>query len=127
MIHRNVSSDIKNYRDFVSFSERYEIDYIIYKDNLKDKINELRNKINTIMNNDDVNKYYLDVGLLLHSYYENIENSKNNEHDYEKFDFLPKSEMYNNERCISSFVSADFYKVIFEKVQNTCGVDDFAC
>jgi hypothetical protein len=31
MIHRNVSSDIKNYRDFVSFSERYEIDYIIYK------------------------------------------------------------------------------------------------
>jgi hypothetical protein len=46
-------------------------------------------------------------------------------HDYEKFDFLPKSEMYNNERCISSFVSADFYKVIFEKVQNTCGVDVF--
>jgi len=76
-----------------------DLDYIIYKDNLKDKINELRNKINTIMNNDDVNKYYLDVGLLLHSYYENIENSKNNEHDYEKFE---KNLLDYNEDIIDS-------------------------
>jgi hypothetical protein len=66
--------------------KKTDLDYIIYKDNLKDKINELKNKINVITNNDDLNKYYLDVGILLHSYYENIENSKNNEHDYEKFE-----------------------------------------
>ena len=67
-------------------NRKTDLDYIIFKDNLKDKITELKNKINVIINNDDINKYYLDVGLLLHSYYENIENSKNNAHDYEKFE-----------------------------------------
>jgi len=62
-------------------NKKTDLDYIIYKDNLKDKINELKNKINVIMNNDDINKYYIDVGLLLHSYYENIENSKKNTHE----------------------------------------------
>jgi ribosomal protein S27E len=58
-------------------SRKNEIEYILYRDNLREKINELKSKINSINNNEELNKYYLNVGVLLHSYYENIENSKN--------------------------------------------------
>ena len=67
-------------------TRKCDIEYIIYKDKLKEQINDLKTKIDNIVNCDEVNKYYMDVGVLLHSYYENIENSKNNETDYEKFE-----------------------------------------
>jgi hypothetical protein len=63
-------------------SRKNDINYIIYRDGIREKINEIKNRINTIMNNDDLNKYYLEVGTLLHSYYENVENSKNIENNY---------------------------------------------
>lgn len=62
-------------------SKKNDIEYIMYRDNLREKINEIKVKINTILNNEELNKYYLDVGILLHGYYENIENSKNVEND----------------------------------------------
>ena len=58
-------------------SKKNDIEYILYRDNLRDKINEIKTKINSINNNEEMNKYYLDVGILLHNYYENIEISKN--------------------------------------------------
>jgi hypothetical protein len=58
-------------------SKKNDIEYILYRDNLRDKINEIKGKINSINNNEEINKYYLDVGILLHNYYENIELSKN--------------------------------------------------
>ena len=58
-------------------SKKNDIEYILYRDNLRDKINEIKNKINSINTNEEMNKYYLDVGILLHNYYENIEISKN--------------------------------------------------
>ena len=67
-------------------SKKNDIEYIIYKDKLREDINELKNKINGIINNDDINNYYLQVGNLLHSYYENIETSKNNDNDYQNFE-----------------------------------------
>jgi len=67
-------------------SRKNDIEYIIYRDNLREKINEIKSKINTIINNDEINKYYLNVGTLLHSYYENIENSKNIENNSENFE-----------------------------------------
>lgn len=67
-------------------SRKNDIEYISYRDNLKDKINEIKSKINNIYNNDEINKYYLDVGILLHSYYENVENSKINQVDIENFE-----------------------------------------
>ncbi len=57
-------------------SRKHDIEYILYRDNLREKINELKERINKIICNDDVNKYYLDVGILLHNYYESIEMSK---------------------------------------------------
>jgi len=67
-------------------SRKNDMEYILYKDGLRDKINDLRNKIEKIMNNEEMNYYYLEVGELLHSYYENIENSKNNKNNSEKFE-----------------------------------------
>jgi hypothetical protein len=67
-------------------SRKNDLDYIIYKDNLKENINFLKNKISSIYDNQDLNNYYLEVGTLLHSYYENIENSKNNVDHYESFE-----------------------------------------
>lgn len=57
-------------------SRKNDIDYILYRNEIRDKINEIKSKIQNISNNNDMNKYYLDVGVLLHNYYENIENSK---------------------------------------------------
>ena len=67
-------------------NRKNDIDYILYRDNLKEKINEIKNKITGINNNDEINKYYLNVGSLLHSYYENVENSKNDENNSENFE-----------------------------------------
>ena len=67
-------------------NKKNDIEYILYRDNLREKINEIKSRINTIINNEDMNKYYLDVGVLLHSYYENIENSKNIENNSENFE-----------------------------------------
>jgi hypothetical protein len=81
-------------------SRKNDINYIIYRDGIREKINEIKNKINTIMNNDDLNRYYLEVGTLLHSYYENVENSKNIENNYsENFEenLLNYSEVIDDE------------------------------
>jgi len=67
-------------------SKKNDIDYIIYKDNLREKINNMKEKINSIINNDEQNKYYLDVGILLHNYYDNIETSKNDKNNSELFE-----------------------------------------
>ena len=67
-------------------SRKNDVEYISYRDNLKDKINEIKTKISNIYNNDEINKYYLDVGILLHSYYENVENSKINKTNAENFE-----------------------------------------
>jgi hypothetical protein len=65
-----------NNKDYTRLND---LEYIFYRDNLKEKITELKKKINSIENNKEINNYYLDVGTLLHSYYENIETSKNND------------------------------------------------
>ena len=67
-------------------NKKNDIEYILYKDNLREKINEIKNKISNILLNSEMNNYYLDVGILLHSYYENIENSKNIENHSENFE-----------------------------------------
>ena len=81
-------------------SRKNDINYIIYRDGIREKINEIKNRINTIMNNNDLNRYYLEVGTLLHSYYENVENSKNIENNYsENFEenLLNYSEVIDDE------------------------------
>ena len=119
-------------------TRKNDIDYIIYRDNIKEKINELKNKINSILNNEDLNKYYLDVGTLLHSYYENIENSKNIDNNSENFeqnllnyddilnesdndieysldDDLQSSEKKNNYNSVLNFFNSRENKTLDEK------------
>lgn len=67
-------------------NKRNDIEYILYKDGLKERITEIKAKITNINSNDEMNKYYLNVGVLLHSYYENIENSKNDKSVSENFE-----------------------------------------
>jgi len=84
-------------------SRKNDIDYILYRDSLREKINEIKSRINSISNNDELNKYYLDVGILLHSYYENIEKSKskNNSENFEEnllnYDQLSEDDQYIDE------------------------------
>jgi hypothetical protein len=54
------------------YSRLNDLEYIFYRDDLKEKIKELKKKISLIENNNELNNYFLDVGTLLHSYYENI-------------------------------------------------------
>lgn len=67
-------------------TRKNDMDYILYRNDLREKINEIKHKINSISNNDELNKYYLDVGILLHSYYENMEQSKSSNNNSEKFE-----------------------------------------
>jgi len=67
-------------------SRKNDIDYILYRNEIRDKINEIKSKIQNINSNNDINKYYLDVGVLLHNYYENIENSKTDDLKSSNFD-----------------------------------------
>jgi hypothetical protein len=70
----------------------------LHRDNLRDKINEIKNKINSINTNEEMNKYYLDVGILLHNYYENIEISyKNYLVTFSCFTPLPTTFILNDE------------------------------
>ena len=85
-------------------SRKNDIDYILYRDGLREKINQTKSRINSISSNDEINKYYLDVGILLHSYYENIEKSKsvkNNSENFEEnllnYDQLSEDEEYIDE------------------------------
>ena len=75
--------DLKNlidqYKSSRDNSKRNQTDYITERNKLREKIQDLRIKIKDIELNKELNKYYLKVGTLLHNYYENVENSKNNQ------------------------------------------------
>ena len=105
-------------------NRKTDIDYILYRDNLKEKIIDIKNKISSIANNDEMNKYYLDVGLLLHSYYENIENSKNIENNHsESFEenllnYDNFEEDQSEEDSLSEEPKKDNYKSVINFFQN---------
>ena len=72
---------IEDYKKSKNNDLKNTSEYIIERSQKKDIINELKNNIQSIINNDDLNNYYLNVGSLLHNYYENIETYKNEEDD----------------------------------------------
>ena len=78
---------IEDYKISKDNSKKHSADYIIERSSKKDTILELKEKIESIINNKELNSYYLKVGSLLHNYYENVENSKNNKFiDVENFE-----------------------------------------
>ena len=70
---------VDEYKNSKNNSLKSKTEYIIQRNQLKEKIIELKNRINSIVNNKELNNYYLQVGSLLHNYYENIENYKKEE------------------------------------------------
>jgi hypothetical protein len=84
-----LKNDLKNlinkYKT-LDIKDKTEFEIIMEKNDLRDKINELKEKINSIVEKEEENKYFLEVGVLLHNYYETMENSKNDdvENDFEK-------------------------------------------
>jgi hypothetical protein len=80
---KDLINEYKNYNN----KDKSEFEIIMEKNNLRDKINELKDKINFIVEKKEENKYFLEVGVLLHNYYENLENTKNidsDSYDFEK-------------------------------------------
>ena len=57
-------------------NKNINFDSLIQRDNLKNDILELKKEVDSIKNRDEEIQYYLNVGLLLHSYYETIDNVK---------------------------------------------------
>ena len=67
-------------------NKKTDINYIIYRNNLREKINILKKKMKNILENKEINNYFLNVGQLLHTYYESVEKSKNIENISENFE-----------------------------------------
>jgi hypothetical protein len=84
-----LKNDLKNlinkYKT-LDIKDKSEFEVIMEKNDLRDKINDLKEQINCIVEKEEENKYFLEVGVLLHNYYETMENSKNDdvENDFEK-------------------------------------------
>ncbi len=76
---------VEEYKKSKNNSLKNSSEYIIERSIKKDNIYKLKNKINKIINNKDLNNYYLEVGNLLHDYYNNIDNLKTN-NDIENFE-----------------------------------------
>ena len=58
------------------YNKNINFDFLIHRDNFKNEIMELKREVDAIKNRDEEIQYYLNVGLLLHSYYETIDNVK---------------------------------------------------
>jgi hypothetical protein len=74
-------------------NKNINFDSLIQRDNLKNDILELKKEIDSIKNRDEEIQYYLNVGLLLHSYYETIDNVKTPRNDGE----IPKESNHDHE------------------------------
>jgi hypothetical protein len=81
-----LNSLIEDYKNSKDNSLKNNPEYIIERNMKKDNIYKLKNRINKILNNDELKNYYLEVGNLLHDYYNNVENIKNKDTDIEKFE-----------------------------------------
>ena len=78
---------IEEYKSSKDNSLKNNSEYIIERNLKKDKIYKLKNKINKIISNQDINDYYLNVGNLLHEYYKNVDNTTNNKKNNDIEDF----------------------------------------
>ena len=88
---------IQEYKDSKNNALKTNSEYIIERNLKRDEIHHLQDKIKNINNSNKLNNYYLEVGSLLHNYYENIENCKNNEESDES------NEQENFENNLISF------------------------
>ena len=86
-----IANEYKIYKSKSNFDMSNEDFDNKYK--LKKELKDLRNKINSIENNDDIIHYYLNVGIFLHDYYENINN-----YEISKNDKTDNNNLYNYDK-----------------------------
>ena len=110
---------IKEYKDSKNNSLKTSSEYIIERNLKRDEIFQLQSKIKNINNSNKLNNYYLDVGSLLHNYYENIENCKNNE------DNDDLNEIENFENNLISFENIEKETKIKKNIKSQYSVVDF--
>ena len=78
-LKKELNELIDEYKLSKNNSLKNNSEYIIERSIKKDNIYKLKNKINKIINNEEINSYYLNVGNLLHEYYKNVDSSTNDE------------------------------------------------
>ena len=110
---------IQEYKDSKNNSLKTSSEYIIERNLKRDEIFQLQSKIKNINNSNKLNNYYLDVGSLLHNYYENIENCKNNE------DNDDLNEIENFENNLISFENIEKETKIKKNIKSQYSVVDF--
>lgn len=116
-----LKSLIEEYKNSKDNTLKNNSEYIIERNIKKDNIYKLKNKINKIINNDEINNYYLEVGNLLHDYYDNIENLNKTDNDIGNFEenllnYEEDSIKNNNKKSQNSVI--DFFNSR-EKDDNT--------
>jgi hypothetical protein len=88
---------IEEYKSSKNNSLKNNSEYIIERSIKKDKIYKLKNRINKIISNQEINNYYLNVGNLLHEYYKNVDSSTNNKIHSDIEDFEENLLNYNKD------------------------------
>ena len=88
---------IEEYKSSKNNSLKNNSEYIIERSIKKDKIYKLKNRINKIISNQEINNYYLNVGNLLHEYYKNVDSSTNNKNHSDIEDFEENLLNYNKD------------------------------
>ena len=84
-LKNELKESIQKYKS-IDLSKNNDFELIMEKDRLRDNIVELKERINKISSKEEENNYFLEVGLLLHNYYENVETAKNVESDSKNFE-----------------------------------------
>jgi hypothetical protein len=84
-LKNELKESIQKYKS-IDLSKNNDFELIMEKDRLRDSIIELKERINKISGKEEENNYFLEVGLLLHNYYENVESAKNVESDSKNFE-----------------------------------------
>ena len=96
--YNNLNNLINEYNS-LKYNQNKNIEIYDLKFNLKKKINKLNNEIENIINKSDINEYYLNVGELLHLYYENknivAKNYSNNDIFINKNNDIEKKNILN--------------------------------
>ncbi len=86
---------IKEYKELrnLVIEDKMNIDLMVRKNSLRDEIENLQKTIISIENREEEKNYFMEVGDILNSYFENIEESKRETHDGEDETFFVQNKL----------------------------------
>ncbi len=90
---------IKEYKELrnLVLEDKMNIDLMIRKNSLRDEIESLQKTISSIENREEEKNYFMEVGDILNSYFDNIEESKLESNDDEDKNFFVNSTLNDEE------------------------------